>query len=121
MSSSQAGPSPAVTCSGSCERTVLVGPTEYVMRQRWAPHSRGLQLTTTLMDPRKKGGVGPTIFAYPVATEAALSFMASQKAEEIVKGKRDAHEQAGRKSGTARCTWPTTRRPSGKETAMESA
>lgn len=100
MSSSQAGLSPAVTSSGSCERALLVGSTEHVVRQTWRLHvTRDLQLTTTIIDPRKKGRVGVQNTAFPVATEAALSLMASQKADEVIKGKRDAHEKAVQNSG----------------------
>ena len=49
----------AVTQGGSCERIMLVGDKEVVVRQRWALHARhGLQLYTSLVNDMAKGKVG---------------------------------------------------------------
>ena len=65
----------------------------------WALHARDLHLTTTLYKQGRKGKVGKKSSVYPAATEDALCEMAFQKAEEAIKGTRDAHERKVRKQG----------------------
>ena len=89
----------AVTRGGSCTRIMRVGSNEHDVRHVWALHARGLHLTTTLYKQGRKGKVGKKPSSYPAATEDALCEMAFQKAEEAIKGTRDAHERKVRKQG----------------------
>ena len=87
----------AVTEGGSCERIMFVGEKELVVKQRWALHARhGLQLYTSLVNDKVRGGVGKEHISNPQATETSLPEMARQKAEEVVQGKLDAYLRSKR-------------------------
>ena len=74
----------AVTEGGSSERIMFVGEKELVVKQRWALHARhGLQLYTSLVNDKVRGGVGKEQISNPQATETSLSEMARLKAEEV--------------------------------------
>ena len=96
MSGAQAGPQgPAVMARGECRRIMYVGSVQHEVKQTWAPHERGLKLITILIDARVKSRVGAKITSYPAATEGSLSSMASEKAQDVMKGKREAARRKG--------------------------
>lgn len=81
------GGGPEVTTGGKCTRVMYVGATPHTVTQVWTLTTRGVQLRTMLAD-KKKGKTFTTHSTSEDITEAALSKLARQKADEIMSGRR---------------------------------
>ncbi|CAB1108854.1 unnamed protein product [Ectocarpus sp. CCAP 1310/34] len=90
--------------AGNCIRIVPLGYKQWKVKHQWVPHAPGLKLTTKLMDQRKDPSVIDQLVAYPKDDEDALCSKAREKAEKILKTRRDKYEQSlQRSSGVRRC------------------
>ncbi|CAB1101695.1 unnamed protein product [Ectocarpus sp. CCAP 1310/34] len=75
--------------AGNCIRIVPLGDKQWKVTHQWVPHDLGLKLTTKLMDQRKDTRVVVQLVAYPKDDEDSLCSKAREKAEEILKTRRD--------------------------------
>lgn len=90
MSAAAAGQAAAVTASGSCQRTVQIGPKQYVIKQTWrVADTRGVLLVTVLVDERNPNRITNKLQTYVENDEAALSSKAMEMVDRILKTKRD--------------------------------
>lgn len=90
--------------AGNCIRIVPLGDKQWKVTHQWVPHDLGLKLTTKLMDQRKDTRVAVQLVAYPKDDEDALCSKAREKAEEILKTRRDRYEKTLQpSSGVRRC------------------
>ena len=90
------GDGPAITAPGKCERITYVGGRQFKVVQTWRLKAgRGVELTTKLIDPKAGKGAAATNTGFSEACEAALSKLAREKADEIMKGKREAARRRG--------------------------
>ncbi|CAM9412492.1 unnamed protein product [Pylaiella littoralis] len=97
---------PAITNRGTCERTMMVGAKQYVLKQSWTPHKgRGLQLRTAVFDAQSPSREVGRTYAFSDANEQALSTLALTKANDILQNRRDKYNRAAVKNGG-----PQTRR-----------
>lgn len=90
--------------AGNCIRIVPLGDKQWKVTHQWVPHDLSLKLTTKLMDQRKDTRVVVQLVAYPKDDEDALCSKAREKAEEILKTRRDRYEKTLQpSSGVRRC------------------
>ncbi|CAM9708533.1 unnamed protein product [Ectocarpus sp. 4 AP-2014] len=101
MSSAEAGPAAAVTKSGGCERTVLLGNDKHVVKLSWRyVYERGVLVTATLVDPKHKKRPSQTQSSYAKEnTEEAVSKKAAELTEKVLKNKRELWQKARQRSG----------------------
>lgn len=99
MSAALNGPAAAVAKPGSCDREVYIGETRHVIKHSWRVHALGVQLTTVLVDKRRKSRISKIITAYVDNTEEALSSKGAEMAVRILSEKRDAFMKAQQRQG----------------------
>lgn len=88
MNAAEAGP--AVTKSGKVNRTVFVGPQEYVIKHEWRPdEARGVLLKTSLMDTMNPNRVSNKQQAWVDNTEETICSRALMMVYSILKNKRE--------------------------------
>ena len=90
------GHGPAVTAGGKCERIMYAGGKPHTVTHEWTIHKTcGIELITKLLDDRAKKGIGAKNSGNcKEASEQALSKLASEKAETIMAGKREAAKRS---------------------------
>lgn len=96
MSGAQAGPEgPAVITASECVRMIVIGEKEFMIKQMWAPHSRGLKIRTRLYGTKHPKKELAALDAFSAPNEVDLSSVAQRKADEIIKGRLGAARSRG--------------------------
>lgn len=114
-----AGPAAAVTNSGGCERTVLLGKDKHVVKLTWRyVSSRGVLVVATLVDNKHKGRASNVARAYVVEnTEEAVRAKVVELTDRVLKNKREKWEKAQQQSGSSSSSSRGVRRNADREVA----
>ncbi|CAB1101276.1 unnamed protein product [Ectocarpus sp. CCAP 1310/34] len=90
------GDGPAITGPGECKRVMYAGERQFKLVQSWRlKEGRGVEITTKLFDPKAGKRAAARNSGTSEACEEDLSKVAREKADEIMKGKREAARRAG--------------------------